>query len=125
LGEFVEEWKKYSLFVYANNKMFHYLDKFYTKNHSQLILSDQALDIFRDLVFKKKMTAIRRSIIELVQKDREDELVDKELIKRAVLQFVYMGFEQRTLLRKVDGSAEVIQWIGEKNLLLYDQQFEE
>jgi hypothetical protein len=39
------------------------------------------------------MPTLRKAILDEIYKDREDNLVDKELIKRAILQFVYMGFQ--------------------------------
>jgi len=34
-----------------------------------------------------------------------------------------MGFEKQTVIKKPQGSNELV-WMGEKNLLLYDQEFE-
>jgi hypothetical protein len=64
LREYVNEWKKYSLFVFSNKKMFDYLDKFYLKTNSQLSLSDQALEVFREIVFKPHLYTLRRSILD-------------------------------------------------------------
>lgn len=36
---------------------------------------------------------------------------------------MYMGFDKKTTIKKIDGSGE-FHWVGEKYLLLYDQGFE-
>lgn len=58
-----------------------------------------------------------------IQKDRENEIVDREVIKESIWQFVYMNFEKRTAIKRFDETGEM-QWLGEKNLLCYDQDFE-
>jgi len=57
-----------------------------------------------------------------IQKDREDEFVNKDLIKDAIWQFIYMGFEKKATIKKMEGGE--FTWLGEKNLILYDQEFE-
>lgn len=52
-------------------------------------------------------------------------MIDKDLVKKSVNQFVIMGYEERTLLRRIEGSSEPLSWIGEKNFMLYDTKFEE
>ena len=72
------------------------------------------------------MIKVRRHILEEIRKDRENNLVDKDLIKQAILQFIYMGFGEKTELKKIDGAINPITWTcAEKNLERYDNQFEE
>lgn len=66
---------------------------------------------------------LRRQILMEIQKDRDNDLVDKDLIKDAIQQFLYMGFEKLAEIRKPQGS-HTIQWFGEKNLEKYDTEFE-
>lgn len=68
------------------------------------------------------MVDLRRSILQEIQKDRENEIVDKDLIKESISQFIYMGYEKKTIIRKLPQGD--FCWFGEKNLLLYDQDFE-
>lgn len=124
LESYTRLWSKYSLLVMAINKIFNYLDRYFLKNQRNLSLTDKALDIFREHVFLREVVKLRNSIYSLITREREDELVDLDLVKMGIQQFVYMGFEQKTLLRKIDGTKELIHWVGEKNLKIYDQQFE-
>jgi len=106
-------------------KLFDYLDRYYLKNGSERChnLVETALSHFKDNVFSHRLNDLRRSILEEIKKDRENEISDKELIKEAVMQFIYMGYEKKTILKKLDGSGELV-WVGEKNLLKYDTEFE-
>ena len=84
LMEVVHQWRQYSIFTYSNTKIFEYLDRGYIKHQSQVVLSDLALHIYKRNIFEGKKAQLRAAILDQIQKDRNDELVDKELIKRAV-----------------------------------------
>ena len=66
--------------------MFEYLDRYYLKNGAERAqnLTETALSKFKDLVFNDKISELRRSILEEIQKDRLNEIVDKDLIKNAI-----------------------------------------
>jgi hypothetical protein len=49
-------------------------------------------------------------------------MVDREIIKEAIWQFVYMSFEKKISIKRHENGE--MQWLGEKNLLGYDQDFE-
>jgi hypothetical protein len=34
-----------------------------------------------------------------------------------------MGFDKKTVIKKIEGSSDPIHWTGEKNLMLYDNEF--
>lgn len=125
LVEYVQQWKQYSILVFAAKKMFDYLDRYYLKNGAERAqnLTETALGKFKDLVFQDKVGELRKSILEEIQKDRLNEIVDRDLIKDSIWQFMYMGFEKKTTIKKVDMSGE-IHWVGQKNLPFYDQNFE-
>jgi len=48
-------------------------------------------------------------------------MVDQNLIKSSINQFIYMGYEKKIIIKKIDND---ISWNGEKNLILYDKEFE-
>jgi hypothetical protein len=35
-----------------------------------------------------------------------------------------MGFGKKTVIKKIEGSTDPIHWTGEKNLMLYDNEFQ-
>ena len=67
--------------------MFNYLDRYYLKNGAEHLmnLTETSLSFNKEKVFDKKISELRRSILVEIKKDRENEFVDKELIKDAVL----------------------------------------
>jgi hypothetical protein len=40
--------------------------------------------MFRDKIFGKRMIELRKSILHQIRKDREHDIVDKDLIKEAI-----------------------------------------
>ena len=104
-------------------KMFDYLDRDFLKGPGYWSLTETALNMFRKMIFQDRKIQLRRSILEEIYKDRENQIIDKDLLKAAIMQYIYMGFGKKTLIKKVDGSTDPIQWTGEKNLMLYDNEF--
>jgi hypothetical protein len=39
------------------------------------------------------------------------------------MQYIYMGFGKKTMIKKIEGASDPIHWTGEKNLMLYDNEF--
>jgi hypothetical protein len=68
------------------------------------------------------MDEFNQAILKEIQKERESEITDKELIKNAIQIFITMGYETKIKLMK---EGDVIRWHGERNLKLYDSKFEE
>ena len=66
---------------------------------------------------------MRRFILEEIHKDRIGEIVDKDLIKKSVMQFIYMGYEKSQINRSPE-TNEIVWTANEKNLAKYDQDFE-
>ncbi len=118
--EFLEalsfEWKQFTIFVFAMRKIFDYLDRYHLKNKGGRNLTESCLDLYRKQIFDESMSQIRRSIFDEIAKDREYEIVDKELIKAAIQQFIFMGFSKQPAIKKIEGSNNPLRWTGEKNL---------
>jgi len=86
-------------------------------------LTETSLNLFRDKIFQNRLSELRRSTLAEVKKDREGQLIDKDLIKSAVQQFIYMGYEHKVLIAKKGGSTD-LDWLAERNLMVYDSQME-
>jgi hypothetical protein len=84
-------------------------------------LVDAALSQFKERVFDKRKKEFTGAILQEIYKNRENEIVDQNLIKDAINQFIYMGYEKKITVKKVDNE---ISWTGEINLMLYDKEFE-
>lgn len=50
-------------------------------------------------------------------------MVDYVLIKNSVQQFIYMGYEEKVVIAK-RGGAQELTWTGDRNLMVYDKEFE-
>ena len=48
------------------------------------------------------MNNLRVAILNEIMKDRDNEMVDKDVIKEAVMQFMYMGFDNNHAIQKKD-----------------------
>ena len=76
------------------------------------------------MIFQDRKIQLRRCVLEEIYKDRENQIIDKDLLKSAILQYIYMGFGKKTVIKKIEGSSDPIHWTGEKNLMLYDNEFQ-
>ncbi len=54
-------------------KVMEYLDKVLLINQGDQSLIEQALFLFKDKVFRKRVGELRKYILEEIRKDREDE----------------------------------------------------
>ena len=70
----------------------------------------------------KEIHELRRSILNEIEKDRLDEMVEKDVIKGGVHQFLYMGFMKNIGIQKLEGGSYI--WKGERSLGVYDKEFE-
>jgi len=86
LAEYVQQWKNYTIFTFSMKKMFEYLDRYYLKNGAEKCqnLTETSLNHFKEKIFKYRMVDLRRSIMQEIHKDRENEIVDKDLIKESI-----------------------------------------
>lgn len=88
-------------------------------------LTETALSFFREEIFKTRMTDLRKAILVEIRKDRENEFVDQDLIKEAVKQFVFMGYKKNIEIKRYPRTdSATLYWSGERDLTLYDREFE-
>ena len=69
------------------------------------------------------MPTLRSSTLNEIRKDREGEMIEKSVVKRSIQQFIYMGYEHKVLINKRGGAAD-LDWVGDRNLMVYDKEFE-
>jgi cullin 1 len=92
LKYYIKEWKDYTILVHFIRKMFNYLDRYFLKNSNAVTLATTALNLFRDQCFIQVHERVRKAILNQMSRDRNSELVDLDLVKRAIYTFVEMGF---------------------------------
>jgi hypothetical protein len=76
LVEYVDQWRKFTLFTNAIRKVMQYLDRFHLKNQGDQSLTETALSMYREKIFSKNLKTLRDSILIEIKKDREGEIVD-------------------------------------------------
>ena len=123
LIEYVDQWRKFTIFTNTIRKVMQYLERFYLKSRGDQSLTERALAMYRDKIFHKNLGRLRSAILVEIKKDREGEMVDHGLVKKAIMQFIYVGYEQKINIVKVKDSNE-FDWIGERSLHVYNKEFE-
>lgn len=111
LKDYIKEWKDYTILVHFMRKMFSYLDRYYLRNNNTVTLATSALHLFRDQCFNTVIDRLRTAILNQITKDRNNEIVDLDLVKRAIYTFVEMGFISADIVKQDDDFI----WKGDKN----------
>lgn len=102
--------------VYHIRKIYQYLDRFHVKNNNQPTLSQAGVDLFKITVFDDCASQLTQTLTSLIAKERKNEEIDKDLMKRCLMCYVDMGktnIEIEKIIR-VDKSQE-LEFKGEDN----------
>lgn len=91
LKELVRRWDDHKVMVRWLSRFFNYLDRYYIQRHNLAQLNDVGALCFRDLVYAKLKTTAKDAILELIDKERDGEQIDRALVKNALGIFVEMG----------------------------------
>lgn len=91
------------------------------KNNNTVTLATTALHLFKDHCFNQIHERLRKAILNQMSRDRNNEMVELDLVKRAIYTFVEMGFISADIVKQDD---EFI-WKGDKNNdIIYVQKFQ-
>jgi cullin 1 len=93
LWEFMAQWEKHGILTYWMKKIFTYLDRFYLPDHKLPSLSQTGLTIFKKEVFEKINETIVKTIFELIEAEREGEVVDWIKLKKILLLLSNVGID--------------------------------
>ncbi|KAM0998396.1 hypothetical protein ACFX13_008265 [Malus domestica] len=94
LRELVKRWANHKLMVRWLSRFFHYLDRYFIARRSLPALNEVGLTCFRDLVYREVNANARIAVIDLINKEREGEQIDRALLKNVVDIFVEIGMGQ-------------------------------
>jgi len=122
LWEFMSQWEKHGILTYWMKKVFTYLDRFYLPDRKLPTLSQTGLNIFKVEVFEKINDLIVRNVFDLLEAEREGELIDWIKLKKILYCYRMMGLSSTTI-EKVDKTGELV-WQGSPNLIYYKEKFE-
>ena len=92
-----------------------------------------ALVMYRKHIFQEHLDRLWSAIFDEIKKDREGEIVDHSLVKKAIMQFIYVDLHEKTgdhpqkvVIEKVKDSNVLteFEWTGARSLSVYDEKFE-
>lgn len=73
-------WHKFGVFTVCIDRIFSYLNKFYLTNRDEKSLSILCMEIFNKTFFLKLKERLVKEIYQQMQKDRNGDNVDRQLI---------------------------------------------
>ncbi|GLT42501.1 hypothetical protein SLA2020_164970 [Shorea laevis] len=91
LRELVKRWSNHKVMVRFLSRFFHYLDRYFIAQRSLPALNEVGLTCFRDLVYNEINGKVRGAVITLIDKEREGEQIDRELLKNVLDIFFGIG----------------------------------
>ncbi|CAH8336681.1 unnamed protein product [Eruca vesicaria subsp. sativa] len=93
LREFSQRWDINKIMVKWLSHFFFYLDRFYTARANLPNLNKAGMTCFRDHVYESIHFNAKQVIIALIHKEREDQQIDRALLKNVLDLFVQNGME--------------------------------
>ena len=91
LRELVRRHGNHTIMVRWLSRFFNYLDRYYITRHSLAELKDVGLLAFRDCVYTQLKGPVKDAALQLVERERGGEQVDRPLLKNVSGLFVEMG----------------------------------
>merc|ERR550534_2887411 len=97
LDEFAKRWKQCHFTVGGMKRMFNYLNRYHVPNSDGLLeLVENGYRLFKAVVFDKNTEALRRTLLQFIESERNGNIVRRESIKDCVYIFVGLGQELKT-----------------------------
>lgn len=93
LQELVKRWQNHKLMNKWMSRFFMYLDRYYVKHHSLPTLEEAGLQSFDRVVFQKVKGRVKWAMLELIEKERNGEIIDTTLMRNCVEIFEVMGMK--------------------------------
>jgi cullin 1 len=91
LEELEFRWNNHTIMNKWYSKFFTYLDRFYVKHHSLPSLSQAGLTAFKTNIYEHVKVGAKDAIVELIDKERDGEIIRKDLILNTVKLYEAMG----------------------------------
>lgn len=124
LHEFVKRWGNHKVMVRFLTRLFTYLDRFYVKRVSAPTLNEVGVASFLEIVFDQIKSRMLNSILQMIARERNNETVDRHMLKVVIQIFVELGqdsltryqldFEEQYLTTTGEYyTRQSAQWIGE------------
>ena len=91
MQELKVRWANHQIMNMWLKKFFTYLDRYYVKHHTLPTLTQAGLKAFRTTIFDEIKQGITDAILNLINAEREGEIIDKSLVKAIVELYESMG----------------------------------
>ena len=121
LENLVNVWGKFVIFAKSIDRAFDYLNRYFLRNSNMPLVGHRCLQIFKDEVYNEMKEHIKEAILEQITRDRNGEQIQKEIVKKSIQVFVDIGLVIPKTMRTRDG---LFLWQGDRNLYVYDEDFE-
>ena len=87
IDSFIKHTENINFLIYWMNRIFTYLDRFYTKAKNKNTLSQNAIRLYKEFLFNPLEEDIYREVNKLIKEDRNCNLESRPIIK-------YLGFKK-------------------------------
>lgn len=91
LNELQFRWSNHQIMNKWMTKFFNYLDRFFVKHHSLPTLSQAGLRHFKDHIYEEIKMEATNAIIELIDQEREGNMIEKTIIKTNIELYENIG----------------------------------
>eukprot|EP01083_Nonionella_stella_P077934 213041_1 len=130
LKEWVKRWRCNKWAVDGMTRMFMYLDRFHVPNSEDLLnTSEQGYTLYRQNVFEQFKETARGAVLNCIQRERDGEEQDRDLLRDSILVYVELGNKLKKVelqIYKEDFHkalvSETKQYYKQKSRFWLDQQ---
>ena len=120
LLRFSHHWTNHKIFVKWMQQLFRHLDNGNVANSSIATLTSVGLSLFHDIVFTPLKREVRNSLVDIIERDRDDKCVDPDLVRDCVSVYPTMGLCSKVTSLKTIQAAMLVQ----PDLHIYETEFE-
>ena len=112
LKTLVARWKNHKLLTKWLSKIFNYLDRYYIVRYNLPRLQNVGIESFRNSVYKELHVKTRLAVLREMEKDREGEIVDTDLLRDTLSIFQEVGMGTMDAYKK-DFEVYMLECTGE------------
>eukprot|EP00455_Lapot_gusevi_P043272 TRINITY_DN5238_c0_g1_i4.p1 TRINITY_DN5238_c0_g1~~TRINITY_DN5238_c0_g1_i4.p1 ORF type:complete len:690 (-),score=273.95 TRINITY_DN5238_c0_g1_i4:174-2243(-) len=96
LREWMRRWDNQAFVVRGLSNIFTYLDRYYTPANTETCppLKTKGWNMYKETVYDQFKQPAREAILLAIQRERDSENQDQDLLQKAVRVFIEMGFKQ-------------------------------
>lgn len=98
--EAVRRWNNHQIVVRWLQKLFVYLDRYYTRHNNRDSLKDVGMKCYQSMVYESIKTDMSKALLNKVHAERQGELIDRNVMKDGIQLFIEMGLNTLTAYEK-------------------------